>query len=250
MHEAEYGQFGNLREGYRRARKGVPEEVLDYLWEYLPEGTPSILDVGCGTGIPTRQLAERGARVTATDNDSDMIAAAQEDTPESADITYRIAPAEDQPFAGSQFDAVTAFSAFHWFATEKAVTEIQRMLKEGGVFFVVNKNEAGDFKRGYKNILQRYISEELPAIKRGYNPERVLRENGFPTVYAKAFPTTELYTFEEALDYLQSVSIWNLVPEARKEEAREELRRYCRQRLERHGIRRELELSAVAATRS
>jgi len=68
------------------------------------------LDVGCGTGIITRQLAVRRASLTGTDIDSRMLEQAKQHL--GKQIDYLVAPTEKLPLPDTSFDAVTAFSAF------------------------------------------------------------------------------------------------------------------------------------------
>lgn len=219
-----YGDFGVLSKNYRAARTGFPDEAVAYIFEVLRKERPHILDIGCGTGIATRQLCEKGARVVGTDIDGQMVRQAEMES--AHEIEYRVAPAERQPFADGTFDAVTAFSAFHWFANAPALNEIKRVLKPAGMFFAVNKNEAGDFKKQNKKILQRFISRTIPDIKREYTPQMILEKNGFQNMTERHFPTAEYFSPEEALAYIQTMSVWNLVSAERRDTALDALREH------------------------
>src|SRR3989344_8376373 len=175
-----YGDFGNLSKNYNKSRKGFPDEVIDYIFQKAGREHPFILDIGCGTGIATEQLHEKGAEVVGTDIDVEMIRQAKTDNRYCID--YKVAPAETQPSASHQFDAVTAFSAFHWFANKESLGEIKRVLKPNGFFFAINKNEVEDFKRENKRILQQFAERELPDAKKEYDPAVILRERGFRSI--------------------------------------------------------------------
>jgi ubiquinone/menaquinone biosynthesis C-methylase UbiE len=230
---------------YDEARQGYPREVLDYLWSVINKNpAPHILDVGCGTGISTRALAEKGAAVTGCDRDRKMINQAL--VKPFPSITYAVAPAENlRPFESAYFDAVTTFGAFHWFANQNAIDEIKRVLMSKGVFFVANKNDVGDFKVGYRAMLTQFIEEKIPDIKNGYNPAKVLVEGSFNGVEKRAFETTELFTLTQAITYLQSVSIWNLVPRYRRETALKAIECYCKERLVNGFVERKLQIVTV-----
>ncbi len=243
--EGGYGNFGNLSNNYAEARRDFPQEVIEWLWQLIGSRDAEVLDLGCGTGISTRQIAEGDGTVVGCDKDGQMIRRARE---AGDDLEYYIAPAETLPFDGEAFNAVTAFSAFHWFANDKAIEEIQRVLKPGGVFFVVNKNDVGNFKRGYKDIIRRVTKQELPAAKKGYNPKDLLREAGFSEAEERNYPASEYFTLKQAVAYLQSVSVWNLVPRERKDDALKLLEDYCRRNMNDEGhIERKLTVKAVAA---
>jgi len=54
--------FGAVADEYNRLRPGPSDEALAWL---IPEGAFDVLEIGAGTGILTRLLAERVAHVTA-----------------------------------------------------------------------------------------------------------------------------------------------------------------------------------------
>ncbi len=61
--------FGAVADEYDRLRPGPSDEALDWL---IPTGASDVLEVGAGTGILTRLLAERVAHVTAVEPDDRM----------------------------------------------------------------------------------------------------------------------------------------------------------------------------------
>lgn len=109
--------------------------VFEYGQELLallnPQSGEQILDLGCGTGHLTAQLAASGATVTGLDSSPSMIAAAQENYPH---LKFILADAAD--FALSeQFDAVFSNATLHWVTrAEAAVVSIAGALKPGGRF--------------------------------------------------------------------------------------------------------------------
>jgi len=236
-----YGHFGNLSAQYARARQEFPAEVVDYLWSKLTVMRPRILDVGCGTGIPTRQMAFRGSIIVGSDTDPEMITRARSQAPPNTE--YITAATENLPFSVNYFDAVTAFSAFHWFANSFAINEIKRVLKSGGIFFVANKNDKGHFKYNYRKVLKQFIAEELPDIKKNYEPGKLLDMAGFHDIETRLFPTTERFAVDQAVLYLQSVSLWNLVSKDRQSEALDAINNFCIQSVASDGfVHRELEI--------
>ena len=54
--------FDQQAEAYDRFRPTYPDAVIDELLGPVPAGL-DVLDVGCGTGIASRQMAQRGAKV-------------------------------------------------------------------------------------------------------------------------------------------------------------------------------------------
>ncbi|PIR04898.1 MAG: hypothetical protein COV57_02035 [Candidatus Liptonbacteria bacterium CG11_big_fil_rev_8_21_14_0_20_35_14] len=211
-----YGDFGNLKENYKKGRRRVPLEVIKYIFNKLNKNKPLVLDLGCGTGISTRQLAPYSGYIIGVDKDEDMIS--------NDSINYKVSDVSNLPFENSYFDLVTAFSAFHWFCDKKSILEIKRVLKTNGIFCVINKEEKSGLKNIYRSVLEKYVSEELPSIKKDYEPNIILKQYGFVSIKKKVFKVVENYNLEEALLYLQSVSLWNLVNDNFKEKVLNDLR--------------------------
>ena len=159
--------FGHMSAEYSAARRGYPTEVYEYLLESVGVKSPRTLDIGCGTGISTRELQQNGFQVVGADKETQMIDAARAQSPE---IEYVVAPADNLPFESDSFDLITAFTAFHWFNDENSLTEIRRVLKGGGHFFAALKGnreseESGTFRTGYKAIMKNMREKNMTERK-------------------------------------------------------------------------------------
>jgi SAM-dependent methyltransferase len=117
--------FGEVAGEYDRLRPGPSPEALDWL---LPAGATDVLEIGAGTGILTRLLAERISHVLAVEPDDRMRAL----LPATPGIEVRAGWAEALPLDDSTVDAVVAASAWHWVDEERAVPEVARVLRPGG----------------------------------------------------------------------------------------------------------------------
>lgn len=218
--------FGILSASYDSARRGYPQEVYDYLKSIAKVPSPQTLDIGCGTGLATRELKQNGFNVTGSDKDTTMIETAEK---YGSDITYVVAPAEQLPFENATFDIVTTFTAFHWFTHEKAVNEIKRVLKDGGIFFAALKDnrydneEAKAQQTDVRIILKKYVGENYNSAN-NYFPEKILTQCGFKNLTEKDFPVDEYYSIDESITLVQSLSYWNLVPTEKRLAMLDELR--------------------------
>jgi ubiquinone/menaquinone biosynthesis C-methylase UbiE len=94
------------------------------------------LDVGCGEGSNTRQLARLGARMTGIDVAETFIRyAAAEEAREPLGVRYHIASAAALPFADDAFDFATAFMCLMDMPENGSVlAEAWRVVKPGGFF--------------------------------------------------------------------------------------------------------------------
>lgn len=98
-----------------------------------PQPGERVLDVGCGTGHLTAQIAAAGAIVTGIDASQAMVDSATRAYP---DIAFVLGDAADFAFP-EPFDAIFSNAALHWVARpETAVACMARALRSGGRFVV------------------------------------------------------------------------------------------------------------------
>jgi trans-aconitate methyltransferase len=96
-----------------------------------PKSGQHILDLGCGTGHLTKQIADRGANVIGIDRSAEMVAKAKAEFP---GIRFEISDATDFHF-DEPFDAVFSNAVLHWVKPpQRAVACISGALKVGGRF--------------------------------------------------------------------------------------------------------------------
>ncbi len=118
---------------------GHYESGFQFVWQYgaglidilQPQPGERVLDVGCGTGQLTNEIAQRGAEVLGIDSSPEMVAQARINYPK---LSFRLVDAAafraDQPF-----DAVFSNAALHWMKPPEPVAEaISMALKPGGRF--------------------------------------------------------------------------------------------------------------------
>jgi SAM-dependent methyltransferase len=123
-----------VRAGYDHYRDGLNTPAF---FAMLPDvGGLYGLDIGCGEGHNTRLLAERGSCVTGIDISERFVGYAREAEAERPlGIDYRLASAVDLPFDTASFDFATTFmSLMDIPETERALSEVFRVLKPGGFF--------------------------------------------------------------------------------------------------------------------
>ena len=93
-----------------------------------------MLDLGAGTGKLTRVLAARYAHVIAVEPLDGMRGILERVVP---DVEALPGSAERIPLDDASVDAVFAAQAFHWFDHDRAIPEIARVLRPGGVLALV-----------------------------------------------------------------------------------------------------------------
>ena len=107
---------------------GYGRELLTLL---SPKPGERILDIGCGTGQLTSEIAQSGAQVVGIDSSPEMIAAAQRNCP---NLRFDVAHIEALD-SSNEFDAVFSNAALHWVRDQqRAIGNIAHALKPGGRF--------------------------------------------------------------------------------------------------------------------
>lgn len=110
-----------------------------YVWQLggsllevlAPQPGERILDLGCGTGRLTAEIAGSGARVLGLDSSPDMLGQARQNYPQ---LKFILADATNFRF-DEPFDAVFSNAALHWVKNgEGAVESIAAALRPGGRF--------------------------------------------------------------------------------------------------------------------
>lgn len=241
--------FGILSSEYKVARRGYPSDLYVYIKSLIDKEYASTLDLGCGTGISTRELKKYGFDVIGADKDVTMLATARE---ENDDILYVEALAKSSSFSDEYFDLVTAFTAFHWFNDLESLTEIKRILKPEGLFFAALKgnqetDEVKEFNKGYQDILAKYAGVNFDSTYKHFDRKNL--EFLFKNVSEKSFLVDEKYTIEDALTLLRSLSLWNLIPEDKKQNFLHEMHNFYTVHLVDGFVVRKREIFTVTAWR-
>lgn len=93
-----------------------------------PEPFSRTLDLACGTGQSSRAAQALSDRVFGVDRSGAMLLQAGE----VPGLLRVQGLAEALPFARDQFDLVTVALALHWMESDRALTQIRRVLQPGG----------------------------------------------------------------------------------------------------------------------
>jgi SAM-dependent methyltransferase len=131
-----HGDFTGLAGDYAKFRPGYAPQVATAILSYVGRDAASIdaADIGAGTGIWTRMLADGGLHsVVAVEPNDDMRGQGIEAS-RGTSIVWRKGSAEATGLPDASADLVSMASSFHWADFEKACDEFYRILRPGGVF--------------------------------------------------------------------------------------------------------------------
>lgn len=202
---------------YARFRPEYPSELAAYLASLAPDRRLAI-DVGCGNGQLSKQLARQFSSVIGLDPSAEQIAHALA----HENVAYRCAPAEELPLPNQSASLITAAQAAHWFDLPRFYAEAHRVAQPKAILALISYGVLrlqGDLGARFEHFYRGEIGPYWPA-------QRKLVDSGYSTL---DFPFSELpspslaiqleWRLDELLGY---ISTWSALRRAR-ESGREEL---------------------------
>jgi len=204
-------RFSDRAEDYVKYRPSYPADAIDIILEGLDKNSQILAaDIGAGTGISSRLLAERGVNVIAIEPNAAMREAAE---PHPL-VEFCDGTAESTKLGDKSVDLVTCFQAFHWFNPEPALSEFHRILKPSGRLAVVwnNRDKEDALTAEYSRIV-REASNNHPAESRMQSVEPLLATPYFCNIreytftYRQQLDLTGLIGRAKSVSYLPNESL-------------------------------------------
>ena len=130
-----------------------------------PRSGEHILDMAGGTGDIAFRMVERGAIVTVSDINADMLEVGRERAAKRklANLNWKVENAETLSFADNSFDAYTiVFGIRNVTDIPAALREARRVLKRGGRFYCMEFSTS-DWP-GFAELYEAYSANVIPRI--------------------------------------------------------------------------------------
>jgi SAM-dependent methyltransferase len=206
--------FSSVAEAYATARPTYPPALFDHLAGLAPSRAHA-WDCAAGNGQATLALAERFARVTASDASPAQIAQA----PRHPRVTYRVGLAQQSELPDASVDLVTVAQALHWLDVSRFYQEARRVLVADGLLAV--------WCYGLQRLDDDRVDEQLArfygsVVGPYWAPERALVDTGYRSVPfpfeeldAPAFEMVHAWRLTELLAYLRTWSATSAFVKAR-----------------------------------
>jgi len=131
-------RFSGVAGDYDAVRPRPPADLLALISQWAGTARPDVVDLGAGTGLSAVAWAGRARQVTAVEPSDGMRRLAERriagvDAGAGTRFAVAAATAEDTGLPDGCADVVTASQAMHWFDPGRALPEIARLLRPGGV---------------------------------------------------------------------------------------------------------------------
>lgn len=157
-----------------------------------------VLELACGTGILSVQLAENVKMLEATDFSEEMIKQAKRKC-HSSKLHFSVQDATALPYAPETFDAVVISNALHIMPSpEKALAEIRRVLKPDGILMAPTFTAAGSVFGHLQIRIMELFGFRAFHIWKPQEYLDFLEANGFTITDSKVYGGRMALTYAEA----------------------------------------------------
>jgi len=173
------------------------------------------LDIGCGMGHWTRTILpflEKDAKITGIDYNADWIKEAQKS--ETSSMIFKEGDACTLPFPDESFDFVTCQTLLmHLNQPEKALQEMYRVLKKGGVLFTAEPNN-------YTNLIRSNSAQDALSLEERVEHARLyalleegkkMSGDGFTSIFYKISGMLNTLNFKNIKTYRNDV-VFSIYP--------------------------------------
>ncbi len=191
--------WGKTSRDYDRYRPGPPDSFYKKL-HALNIGLPRqrLLDLGTGTGLLARRFASEQVEVSGIDISENQIEMASTTAVgEGLVIDFKVAGAEDLPFADHSFDVVTANQCWLYFDLSRAIPEVLRVLKPGGQLLVSHFSfmpQLDPLVRASEELVLKYNPDWSGAGWDGFIPPQ-------PRWSRETFDLVGLFVYDEQIGF-------------------------------------------------
>lgn len=198
------------------------------------------MEIGPGTGQATQALAEHGFEITGVELGEQLAAAARRKLSRFPNVEIVTANFETWEPEVAGFDAVVAFTAFHWIDPEMRFEKPARLLRHGGALAVVATKHvlpAGsdsfwvEVQADYDAVVPSPDNRPPPAPEDVADLSEEIDASGvLRTVAVRRYFWDLSYTADEYLAVLDTYSGHRTIEEPKRRELYERIRRRIEER--------------------
>ena len=183
---------------FMRKDRAAYDEMYELIRPVVRHKT--VLELATGTGLIAKHIVNAAAHIEATDASPEMIAEAKRDT-RSAKLHFSVQDMFRLPYANQSFNVVIVSNALHIVPQpEKALAEIRRVLKDGGVLIAPTFTHAeNSFSGRVKALFMKLAGFPLHSRWTSEEYLRFLRQNGWTVRKSAALKASFPLTYAECV---------------------------------------------------
>ena len=192
-HKNFWDRNAGLYDRFMRKDRAVYGKMYELIRPAVKDKT--VLELATGTGLIAKHIVNAAAHIEATDASAEMIAEAKRDN-RSAKLYFSVQNMFHLPYADKSFDVVIVSNALHIVPQpEKALAEIERVLKDDGTLIAPTFTHAGNsFPGKVRAFFMKRVGFPLHSKWTSVEYLRFLSQNGWTVrksaVLKASFPLT------------------------------------------------------------
>jgi ubiquinone/menaquinone biosynthesis C-methylase UbiE len=227
VHRAASVGFDRAADAYEEGRPGYPDQAVEWLAGELGLVAGSmVVDLAAGTGKLTRELVRTGARVIAVEPVAGMRSLLAESCPQAEVVE---GTAEELPLPAASADAVTVAQAFHWFDGERALEEIDRVLRPTGKLALIWN--VRDMRQPLQAAMEKLLEPHrgsTPSHRSAYWRDAFAATSRFRDADTRRFRQVQRLDIDGLVNRVGSISFVAALPDAERERLLREVRALVR----------------------
>ena len=161
--------YSDVVDAYDRTRPRYPTKLINRVREIAKlQPGKKILEIGCGPGIATLELAKLGLEIVAVEPNLTACQLARRKCANYPQVEFIDSTFEELKLGGDKFDAVVATTSFHWITPKIRTKKTASILKDDGYLILLWNTPP----QPYVGVLQK-----LKPIYRAYAPRLTQQED-------------------------------------------------------------------------
>lgn len=159
--KTDFGNFHRKAKLYAKYRPQYSKKYFKYLQGKLQINKCStVADIGAGTGIHTKALAQIAGKLFAVEPDIEMLTECHDQLGSCSTVEIVHQTAENTGLPDACVDYITVAQAFHLFDAQKCIKEFRRILRPHGTLILVWNSKENNNDLFFENemVIKKYCS--------------------------------------------------------------------------------------------